>query len=162
MGKKKQPEIITLPIEHGALTEVPVYEDHKRGKNWLATIQIDPKSPGGLARVFIDRARGDSFFYIVDSWAEPGVAVEFGADYYTGSYRKNSCRWYGVIANVTADTLTLVKSRGPKTACKDAAKMKAPDPLADPFNLRKIPTPALEAELERRQSLPQDQSQIWT
>lgn len=86
---------IALRIEEGALATVPpsCWESHKRGKNWLATISVDPSSPGGLARSFVPKAKGE-FYYLLPDLA-PGDAVEFGADYYSGGGRKNPTRWYG-------------------------------------------------------------------
>jgi len=85
--------MVKLKVEKGALLEVPIYEPHKRGKNWLAEIDLDPASPGGLKRRFFPRARGEYYYFI-----EPGVfAVEFGADYYSSSYKKHPNRVYGVL-----------------------------------------------------------------
>lgn len=82
-----------LRVEMGALLDVPIYEPHKRGKNWLAVIELDPASPGGLKRRFFPRARGEYYYFI-----EPGTyAVEFGADYYSSSYKKHPNRVYGVL-----------------------------------------------------------------
>lgn len=85
--------MVKLKVEKGALLEVPVYKSHKRGKNWLAIIELDPASPGGLKRRFLPRARGEYYYFI-----EPGTyPVEFGADYYSSSYRKYPNRVYGVL-----------------------------------------------------------------
>ncbi|MFW6156940.1 MAG: hypothetical protein ACOC7J_06455, partial [Armatimonadota bacterium] len=72
---------LELAVEEGALTEVPIYEGHRRGKNWFARIAKDPTAPGGLSREFADRAKG-RYYYVIPEWATPGTPVEFGADYY--------------------------------------------------------------------------------
>lgn len=77
----EQNEIYRATVEHGALCSVPVYEEHKRGKNWMAIISVNPASPGGIDREFVARARGQ-YYYHVDA-ALVGKPVEFGADYYT-------------------------------------------------------------------------------
>lgn len=92
------PNIRSLPVELGAFTNVPIHESHKRGKNWLAVITPDPRSPGGIGRAFATRAYG-KYYYIVPP-LEPGDAIEFGADYYTGGGRKVPRRWYGVVREV--------------------------------------------------------------
>lgn len=93
-----------LAVDHRALREAPVYETHKRGRNWMAQIGIDPTCPGGLSRQFAHRARGD-YLYLIEEWMQPHVAVEFGADYYTGSGKKHQVRWYGVIRSVTETSM---------------------------------------------------------
>ena len=82
-------------VKSGCLAEAPIWESHKRGKNWLAVITPSPAAPGGLERSFARRAKGDCFFFIDD--IEVGSPVEFGADYYSGGGRKSSNRWYGVL-----------------------------------------------------------------
>jgi hypothetical protein len=49
-----------LLIANGALLQAPVYETHPsgRGTNWLAVIDIDATSPGGLARRFMQTGKG--------------------------------------------------------------------------------------------------------
>jgi hypothetical protein len=85
-----------LHVELNALTSVPVFEKHQRGKNWLAEIKLDPKSPGGIARRFFPRCRGD-YYYEIRSLAGRMAPVEFGADYYTSSGKKVPKRAYGVL-----------------------------------------------------------------
>lgn len=83
-----------LHIENGAFINVPVYETHKRGQNWMARVQKDPKSPGGLKREFAERARGDEYYYIVPKNWRVGDFVEFGADYFSSGGRRSRTRWY--------------------------------------------------------------------
>lgn len=80
-------------IERGALAEVPAWESHARGSNWMAVVQIDPSKPGGLDRAFAAKAKGD-YFYLTPR-LEVGDAIEFGADYRTGGNKKSSRRWFG-------------------------------------------------------------------
>lgn len=145
-------EIVTLKVEDGALTQVPVYETHRRGKNWLAVIAPDPKSPGGLKRTFVERAKG-SYYYMADT-LKPGDPVEFGADYYTGSGHKQVCRWYGVVVDVRPDAVVLEHMPGPKSAFArsreiiESTEDEAPD--TDVLLLTAYPDETLIAELERR------------
>ena len=96
-------------IEDGALVDVPVYHQHRRAKNWFARITADPSAPSGLGRQFAERANG-RYYYMVPSWAQPGTPIEFGADYYSGSGRKNPRRAYGVITAVTDQALHLIRT----------------------------------------------------
>lgn len=89
----------TYAIEDGALIGVPCYESHKRGKNWMAIIAVNPRAPGGLDRDFVEKAKGKAY-YMVPSDFEPGTPIEFGADYYSGSGRKSTERWYGYVVRV--------------------------------------------------------------
>jgi hypothetical protein len=122
---------IDLEIEDGALTEVPAgcWENHKRGRNWMATITVNPASPGGLDRDFSSKAKGSSY-YLIPSLS-PGDAIEFGADYYSGSGRKNGNRWYGYVVRIIPETgdsvgsLILREIAGGKTAVKAGQKFAA-------------------------------------
>jgi len=109
-------ERIRLKVEQGALMEVPVWEDHKRGRNWFAVITLDPRAPNGIGRSFIPRAHGE-YYYLVTEKLKTGVAVEFGADYYTASGKLNPRRWYGVIVERTPEYLELVACKDAREAC---------------------------------------------
>lgn len=140
-----------LTIEHKALTTVPVWEDHRRGKNWMAMISIDPEAPGGLSRTFAKKARGE-FYYMVPDWAGPGVAVEFGADYYSCGGRPSRTRWYGVILEAGESKMTLEACESGKDAIKRAAEIRDErEANPDPYELSHVPTHILEAEIRRRQ-----------
>ena len=123
---------IVLDVEDGALASVPsgCWESHKRGKNWLAIITVDPSKPGGFDRRFAEKAKGSSY-YLLPDW-QPGDALEFGADYYySGGGRKSPTRWYGFyvrsfdgqgIDGEDRSYVVLRKVAGGKTACKEGAK----------------------------------------
>jgi hypothetical protein len=96
-------------IELGAMIEVPIYETHHRGKNWMAIIEPDPRSPGGLHRTFVERGKG-KFYYMVNE-LEIGQNIEFGADYYSSGGRKNKNRWYGRITNITDTEIEIEETR---------------------------------------------------
>jgi len=121
---------LLLKVEDGALAQVPsgCWESHKRGKNWLATISVDPSKPGGLDRSFQPKAKGD-IYYLVGGLSA-GDAVEFGADYYSGGGRKNPTRYYGFIVAIAGDALVLREAATGKAACK-AAKAFQPLPAED-------------------------------
>lgn len=146
---------LTLKISHGALTEVPKWENHARGKNWWAKIAIDPTAPGGLKRVFANKARGDDFFYLVPDWCKPGTPVEFAGDYISGGGKRSRDRMWGVITEVHSDRIALLPSRGPKRAVKEAEGFQAclvdSAEEIDPYGLREVPLQALLGELKRRE-----------
>lgn len=125
MSDETQPETLDLDIEAGGLKQAPVWEAHKRGKNWMAKIAIDPTAPGGLKREWARKAFGD-FTYLVERWMEPSTPVEFGADYYTGSGKKKADRWYGVIESIDATRLRLTRYATARDAI--AASQKPPEP----------------------------------
>lgn len=99
---------LELEIVLGALTEVPTdcWEQHKRGKNWLATLSLNPRKPDGVERKFQEYAKGASFFYFVKGLTI-GSVIEFGADYYTYTDNKYKTRKYFVIDNILEDKLIL-------------------------------------------------------
>lgn len=97
--------MIELKKELGALLDCPLYSSHKRAKNWLAKIKKDPSSPGGLRRDFQKRANGN-YYYMVNE-LNVGDVIEFGADYYTASGRKDPVRLYGVVREITDDKIVI-------------------------------------------------------
>lgn len=131
---------LALKVEDGALTTVPsgCWQTHSRGKNWMATIEIDPSKPGGLDRAFWTKAKGSSY-YLLASFT-PGEAIEFGADYYSGSGKKSANRWYGYIVRLIPASegevarLVVVECDTGKAAVKagkEFAKTAAPAPLTE-------------------------------
>lgn len=114
---------VALKMEEGCLAQVPkgLWESHSRGKNWFAVISISPTSPGGLARTFANKANGELYYLLPD--LKPGDAIEFGADYYSGSGKKSTNRWYGffVRQGQDADGTVYVVFRKCSTG-KDACK----------------------------------------
>jgi hypothetical protein len=114
-------QIVRLSIELGALKQAPVYERHKRGKNWAAIVAKDPTAPGGLARKFLTGAKGE-YFYMVSGDVVPGAVIEFGADYYTTSGSKRAERWYGVVVSVSDSELVLIHAEDKAQAFVIAAR----------------------------------------
>jgi hypothetical protein len=139
-------------VEQGAMVEVPLYESHKRGKNWAAVVTKDPKAPGGLNRNFLKRAYG-KYYYFVDS-LKVGDVVEFGADYYTSSGRKDANRKYAVVIAVTTDVVELEEFANADEAFEYAKKLQERDTteVELPYNeeLAKFSDEELIRELERR------------
>lgn len=108
------------------MVEAPVYETHKRGKNWMATIEADPAAPGGLAREFIRNGRG-RYLYIVGPEVV-GKAVEIAADYTSSGGKRHPKRWYGVVRNVTGSEITIEEYE--TSAAAIAAARTGPDRVA--------------------------------
>lgn len=127
-------QAMKLKAANGVLLEAPIYENHHRGSNWLAVIDIDPTMPGGLSRRWAKHGRGECL-YMLDQVALFD-AVEFGADYTTTAGNKKRDRWYGVVVAMT-DGLVVVekcssganavlRSKEAKTSPSDrAAALKA-------------------------------------
>jgi hypothetical protein len=107
-------------VSDHALMGVPVWESHKRGKNWMAEISVNHTKPGGLERVFFEKAKGEACYVLAEDLA-PGVALEFGADYYSGGGRRSSKRWYGYVVRIEPDALVLHKCESGPGACKEGA-----------------------------------------
>ncbi len=115
-------EIETLAIECGALTRAPIYEEHKRGRNWCATIGRDPLKPGGLSREFWTEAKGE-FYYVLPVGLKQGDALEFGADYLTGRANKRYSRRYYVVLEVRPDFVFLARFDSGAEAVKGAPEI---------------------------------------
>ena len=107
-------------IEGGALSQVPCWESHGRGKNWMALISANPNSPGGLDRDFCEKAKGDCFYILPP--LSPGDAVEFGADYYTSNGKKRPERWHGYVVRVLEDRIILHECGNGKAAVREGEK----------------------------------------
>ena len=139
-------------IEMGAMVEVPIYEPHRRGKNWAAIITKDPSSPGGLNRVFLEKARGQYYYFVED--LNIGDVLEFGADYYTTSHRKSPNRLYAVVIAKTSTELVLEEFTKPQDAFEYALKLQERniEDVEIPLNeeLIKYSDEELIRELERR------------
>jgi hypothetical protein len=73
------------------------FEDHKRGKNWIARAEFDPDAGGNLAREFFD---GHGRYKKVPEDLAPGDVIEVGYDYYTTSGNQKARRVYYEIAAV--------------------------------------------------------------
>ena len=97
--------LVRLPIANNALLEAPKFETHKRGKNWMAVIDIDATAPVGLGRDFLPRGRGECL-YIVEK-VDVFDPIEFGADYMSGTGRKYTSRWYGIVVAKTDGVLLI-------------------------------------------------------
>lgn len=122
-----EPKRYRLRIANGALLEAPVYEGHRRGKNWLAIIDVDGTAPGGLSRRFLPTARGECL-YMVEQMGlfDP---VEFAGDYITGVGTKKPNRWYGVVIAKTDDFIDVEEAPSGAQAVL-LAKAKRTDPRA--------------------------------
>ena len=99
--------VLSFPIIGGALVEVPLYEKHKRGRNWMAKVQPNANAPGGWDREFAQTGRGEDMKYIVAD-VFPGNVLEFGADYVTSTGKKSANRKYAVVVTVNDKELSAV------------------------------------------------------
>jgi hypothetical protein len=105
MAQEVEREIVKLRQANGALLDAPIYEDGPRRSNYLAIIDIDPTMPGGLARRFADKGRGECLY--LSEKVDLFDAVEFASDYTTTTGNKHRARWYGVVVAKTEDCLLL-------------------------------------------------------
>jgi len=108
------------------MVEVPAYETHARGTNWLAKISPNPSAPGGLDRDFVERARGKYYYMITD--LKPGTPIEFGADYTSSGGKRHPSRWYGVVVRVGDDAIDLAPTEGADEAFALAEEIQAAAP----------------------------------
>lgn len=111
-----------LTIVNGSLLEAPCYETHHRGTNWLALIDVDSTSPGGLSRRFMNRGKGECLYDV-----EPvGIfdAVEFGADYTTSVGKRKRLRWFGVVVARTHEFMLVEQSESGARAVLRARKAR--------------------------------------
>lgn len=145
MEMEMEMEQVRIKIENGAMLDAPVYNAHRNTKNWMAQITLDPKAPGGIARKFCAKARGD-YYYVIDG-VKVGDAVEFGADYYTYGGRKQPERWYGVVVELTEEEIVFERAADARAAIELAKEIEPKEPECP---LSKFSTEELINELRRR------------
>jgi hypothetical protein len=115
--------MVYLTLVGGCVVEPPVYCEHRRGRNWAATVAADPKIAGGVVRSFWQRGSGD-LLYVVPPDLQVNDVVEFGADYISTTPRRHPERWYGVVVSVVPSCLALQQAKSFIAACVLAAKRK--------------------------------------
>lgn len=124
---------VKLPVMNRGLLEVPLWDDERRTKKWAAVVKVDPTAPGGFDRKWFPYGRGP-IRYLVPSFLEPGMVVEFAADRVRFAGHRDEVRWHGYVMEVTDAYLVL-------QPCKDAlsAVLRARD--AFPVSLGGIEPP---------------------
>ena len=91
--EEPEPERVRVPLDMDCIDSALVaFESHKRSKNWVANVDHDPKSPGGLSRDFWKRGSGS--YVIVPEDLKEGDIIEFAAEYFSGGGRSNKNRKY--------------------------------------------------------------------
>jgi hypothetical protein len=91
----------------------------------MAIIQgMDPKSPGGVDRSFLQKAKGE-YLYLLPEGLAPGDAIEVGGDYFTGSGRRDRQRWYGFVLRIKPEHLVLRKCKTAAEAFRQGALYRA-------------------------------------
>lgn len=95
-------DVVEIPVELWFVVGPPVWGEWPR-RNWLAVVEDDPDSPGGVARTWCERGRG-RHRYDITSLME-GDLIEFGADQVYPSGRRVPSRWYGEVVRVGKNLL---------------------------------------------------------
>lgn len=145
VAAKVETEPLKLPCANGALLSAPVWET-QRAKNWLAVIGIDGTKPGGLARLWLPRARGDCYYMVEQlSVFDP---IEFGADRIAWSGNQVKNRWYGVVIEKTPEHLLVEQVESGVQAILVARERKLGVPKPAPPPPKVPPPPPTEAELQ--------------
>lgn len=84
------------------------YEEHHRGKNWIARVLRDIRSPGGIHREFFARA-GMKRWYVLPVDLKAGDLVEVAGDYISTSKHdsRTKDRDYSRVISVTETALVV-------------------------------------------------------
>lgn len=101
-----QPKVLRI-INRG-LIDVLVHQPHHRGRNWVASVEIEPTLPGGLKRTFFPRASGKVAKAVIPERLAVGDILEFGADYVSFGGKREPTRVYAVVLALS-DTELVVK-----------------------------------------------------
>jgi len=130
LRKKYAP--LKLPCLNRALLKVPIWNDHKRARNWAAIVTLDPTVAGGIVRFWLARGPGE-VPYILPDTIKVNDVVEFGADKIRfASALRDKERWYGVVLEVSPLHLLLKPCEDAISAFRYAAEIAAPIPKAGP------------------------------
>jgi hypothetical protein len=87
-------------IEDGCV-ENHIFEAHKRGTNWIATVTPNRAAPGGLDRTFW--RKGSGRWYAAPAPLKAGDLIEFAGDYTSGRGNKTRDRSYVLVLRVDSD-----------------------------------------------------------
>lgn len=88
-------------VENGIVIN-PVYESHKRGKNWLGV--LGGKNSVDMQMIF-QRIRGKN---CSTEGLKPGMAIEFGGDYISSAGNRTPYRRIYVIQSINETGLTCI------------------------------------------------------
>lgn len=128
------------------------YEDHRRGTNYIATVQFAPSQPGGLSREFW--AKGSGSFRAVPDNLEIGDFIEVAHDYTSGCGNRSRKRDYYRIVSVSEGELEFTEDFAPKSKSISksdfAAMLAGEERIAPSIDLSGVTDDELISELERR------------
>lgn len=93
----------SLPIEDQTI-ENPVYDDHRRARNWVAIVESDKREPGGLRRTFLKKASGRR---VHASEIQEGHWLEFAGDRLSASGNRYEDRAYCRVLSITNTKLVV-------------------------------------------------------
>lgn len=85
--------------------------DHRRGKNWIATIAHHPGEPGGLHRHFWKSGSGS--YRLMPDDTQAGQYLEIAYDYIGSRGKKYPDRLYFRVLQVTSDSIVLREANKP-------------------------------------------------
>lgn len=92
-----------LRIINRGLLDVLVWLPHRRARNWVARVEIEPTIAGGIKRKFFPRAAGKTGIKaVVPEDLEVGEVLEFGADYVSFGGNRSPTRMYAVVMALSA------------------------------------------------------------
>jgi len=104
---------MNLNIDKGYFDMAKIgFQSHQRGRNWVATVEFDPASPGALRRDFWKR--GSCTYVKVPDALAAGQVLEVGHDYYTCGGTRQPHRDYLRVVAISPDALELERCERPK------------------------------------------------
>lgn len=100
-----------LQVDKGYIDQASLaFEDHKRGNNWIATVEHDPESPGGLKRGFWKKG-AKSYRKVPDNIE--GRYIEVAADYSSSGGKKERNRHYFDVSKCQDGEIVLIPVQKP-------------------------------------------------
>lgn len=146
-----QKNLITLDVVQGHVEQEEIaYETHRRGTNWMATVEFSPSAPGNLDRAFWERGSGS--YCEVPAALQEGSIIEVAHDYTTGGDNRRRRRSYFRVHRVGDIMLHVEETKKPGRETLTAGQWVSGGGQADAseFSLGGLTDEELLAEVERR------------
>lgn len=150
-------QLLTLPVAHGVLAEVPLWSDRPDSTNWAATITgLSRDASGGYTREFWYTTftaptpeKPACGYYFIPYYLGSGHPVVFAGDEVDPAGSPYRRRWYGLVTAVTDSTVTLAQYSSASTAWSAALDFPARPAVRDHYELVDLRNAVLDALVTR-------------
>jgi hypothetical protein len=150
-------QLLTLPVAHGVLAEVPLWSDRPDSTNWAATITgLSRGASGGYTREFWFTTftaptpeKPACGYYFIPYYLGSGHPVVFAGDEVDHVGNRHCRRWYGLVTAVTDCAVTLAQYSSASAAVHAAQDFPARPAVRDHHELVDVRNAVLDALVTR-------------